>query len=67
MAKRRPEKIEWEPYSPSQWRRLGVRKRYGKWEVVRRESWWTVQEEDVLVVADSRDAAIGFMKLLKEN
>jgi hypothetical protein len=40
-----------------------------KWEVVTSASWWKddwrVDVHDVKMVVDSRDAAIGFIKLLR--
>ena len=66
MAKRRPE-TEWEPYSPKRSKQYGVRNTHdGKWEVVLRSSWWPDEEAEMLMVVDSRDAAIGFIKLLKD-
>jgi hypothetical protein len=66
MAKLRPD-IEWEPYSPRQWKRYGVLERVdGRWEVVQRASWWKEDERGLLAVVDTRAEAIGFVKLLKE-
>jgi hypothetical protein len=36
-----------------------------KWEVVTSSSWWKDDVHDVKMVVDSRDAAIGFVKLLR--
>lgn len=67
MAKLRPP-IEWEPYHPKRMRQYGMQERHDdKWEVVHRVKWWSDAECEVLVVVDSRDAAIGFIKLLKEE
>lgn len=67
MAKLRP-KTEWEPYRPKQWKRYGMRERYDdKWEVVHGASWWADEDAELLMVVDSRDVAIGFIKLLRGN
>jgi len=69
MAKLRPP-IEWAPPSSNTWNRFGMRERAdNKWEVVTSASWWKddwrVDVHDVKMVVDSRDAAIGFIKLLR--
>jgi hypothetical protein len=67
MAKRRPE-IEWAPADPRAWRRMGMRQRVDdRWEVITGALWWNEDERELVAVVDSRDAAIGFIKLLKEN
>ena len=66
MAKLRPP-IEWAPARPSHWRKFGMRERVdGRWEVLTGAQWWNGDECDLVTVVDSRDAAIGFIKLLKE-
>ena len=65
MAKLRPE-IEWAPQSPNTWNRFGMRERWDdKWEVLRRVDWWEDDQHELEMVVDSRDAAIGFIKLLR--
>ena len=57
--------VEWEPYTPSLSARNGIRERHdNQWEVVRLECWW-MDEMEVLATTSSRDAAIGFIKLLR--
>jgi hypothetical protein len=61
MAKLRPD-IEWAPDSRHSWDRFGIREcADNKWEVLRRLNW----NNEVVAVVDSRDAAIGFVKLLR--
>ena len=38
-----------------------------KWLVVYGVPWWGTEECEVVATVDSRDAAVGFIKLLKEN
>jgi len=38
-----------------------------KWDVVYGVPWWNDSECERLATVDSRDAAVGFIKLLKEN
>jgi hypothetical protein len=38
-----------------------------KWEVLYGVPWWNKSECEVVATVDSRDAAVGFIKLLKEN
>jgi hypothetical protein len=38
-----------------------------KWDVVYGVPWWNKTECERLATVDSRDAAVGFIKLLKEN
>ena len=38
-----------------------------KWKVVYGVPWWDTNECEVVATVDSRDAAVGFIKLLKEN
>jgi hypothetical protein len=65
MAKLRPE-IEWAPKNPKTFRQYGMRERWDdKWEVLRRVSWWKDELQELEMVVDSRDAAIGFIKLLR--
>ena len=65
MAKLRPE-IEWAPQSPNTWNRFGMRERVDdRWEVLATALWWKEDEYEVVAVVDSRDAAIGFIKLLR--
>ncbi len=65
MAKLRPD-IEWAPQSPNSWTRFGMRKRAdNKWEVVSNKDWLDDDGYEVEVVVDSRNAAIGFIKLLR--
>jgi hypothetical protein len=64
MAKLRPE-IEWAPLSYKTYMQYGMQERWdGKWEVLRHASCWGAENE-VEMVVDSRDAAIGFIKLLR--
>lgn len=65
MAELRPE-IEWaRPHEPRNGVQLGMRERFDdKWEVLKRVAWWEKDTYEVVVVVDSRDAAIGFIKLL---
>jgi len=66
-------KIEWllEVIDP----RCGVYRNYGvvqggadyKWYVVYGVPWWNKSECEWVATVDSRDAAVGFIKLLKEN
>lgn len=65
MAKLRPE-IEWAPMSYKTYKQYGVRERWdGKWEVLRRVDLWRDDLHELEMVVDSRDAAIGFIKLLR--
>ena len=67
MAKRKPY-IEWAPLDPHAWKKMGMRERVDdRWEVVATALWWKEDEYEVVTVVDSRDAAIGIIKLLKEN
>lgn len=64
MAKLRPP-IEWAP--ARFWRKFGMRERVdGRWDVITGAQWWNEDECDLVTVVDSRDAAIGFIKLLKD-
>jgi hypothetical protein len=36
-----------------------------KWEVLTAALWWQEDERELVAVVDSRDAAIGFIKLLR--
>lgn len=66
-------KIEWlaEVIDPHK----GYTRNYGvvtrgsssKWLVVYGVPWWNTNECEVVATVDSRDAAVGFIKLLKEN
>ena len=66
------EKIEWvtQVIDPSK----GYARAYGvvtrgsspKWLVVYGVPWWGTDECEVVATVDSRDVAIGFIKLLKE-
>jgi hypothetical protein len=38
-----------------------------KWHVVYGVPWWGADECEWMATVDSRDAAVGFIKLLKEN
>jgi len=67
MAKLRPD-VEWAPADPRAWRRMGMRERVdGRWDVVTAAHYWNGDESELVMVVDSRDAAIGFIKLLKED
>lgn len=67
MAKRRPE-IEWAPQCPNTWNKFGMRERVdGRWEVLTAALWWKEDERELVAVVDSRDAAIGFIKLLRND
>jgi hypothetical protein len=68
-----PGKIEWlaeviDPYK-GYTRTYGVVQRGSdyKWDVVYGVPWWNYSECERLATVDSRDAAVGFIKLLKEN
>jgi hypothetical protein len=66
-------KIDWlaEVIDPSNGytRNYGVvTRRYDlRWLVVYGVPWWRTDECEVVATVDSRDAAVGFIKLLKEN
>jgi len=65
MAKLRPS-IEWASQNPRTWTKFGIRKLAdNKWEVVSGVDWAENEEYKIEMVVDSRDAAIGFIKLLK--
>ena len=44
-----------------------MRERFdGKWEVVQQTSWWKGGDHELVAIGDSREEAIGFIKLLGE-
>jgi len=65
-------KVEWLTEglnSEGLYRNYGVVQRGSdyRWDVVYGRTWWNKTECERIATVDSRDAAVGFIKLLKEN
>lgn len=66
MANAKPE-VEWFHDPNSFWDQYGLLNLAGKWAVVKRREFLLADYDVITEWVDDRKAAIGFLKLLKEN